>query len=1106
MDALWRIELLGQLRAVHADRIITRFRTQKTGALLAYLAYYSQRAHPREELIELLWPEREPQAGRRNLRVELTSLRHQLEPPGLPFGAVLVTDRAKVQLNPMACTPDVALFEAALQQAARTKDLAERRKRLTEAAELYGGELLPGYFEAWIVPERQRLLEAYLQGLGMLIALLEQAGELQEALQWARRAVSAEPLREEGHQAVMRLLAGTGQPEAALRQYREVERLLREELRAAPEAALRALAREIEARVAQRAGSARSANRSLPTAQAAPTAATVPALLGVQPLPSPASTLCPVDNLPVQFTRFFGREEEIAHLTDVLGSRTPERPRLITLTGPGGSGKTRLALEVAARLRQTAAHSSPSAVWFVSLAELTNPQFIADQALRAFRLARTPHLESFEQWGVALSERPTLLVLDSFEHLLPGGAPLVRMLLERVETLTALVTSRQRLGLLAEREFPVTPLPVPVEGLSLRVEGPTKTTSTGPSTRNPQRSTLAQCASIQLFVDRAQAARPDFQVTKANAAAVAALCQRLEGLPLALELAAARAGVLTPAQMVARLSRRFDLLARRGGEADPRHRSLRAALDWSHRLLPLELQRFFASLSVFRGGFTLAAVEAVCGDCGFGSGAGAIQNATSEIRNFTVLESLQQLRECSLLLAEETSGISGHGAAESSAGGRPVLRRQTDVSRRMSDASGDDTRPLDRAPAPCEAEMRYRLLETLREYGAAQLAPGEQDRLARRHAEYFLRLAEQGSADREAWLEQLTREHDNLRTALDWSLASGEIETSTRLGIALGALWNERHFWAEGRQRLAEILSRLPPHASPQSRAHLLNQAATLAWAQGDFVEARSMRTESVAIWRTLEDRKALAYSLFFLALVVHEQGDAEAAQRLYEESLLIQRERNDRQGIGFALNNLGLLAHEQGDHETARALCEQSLALFRELKDNHAAALSLHNLAEVARYQGDRVTARRLGEESLALRRELVPEDRRCISASFNSLGGLALEEGDLEAARSLYARSLVMRRELGEKRGIAECLGGLARVAARLRQPERAARLFGAVAALREVIGAPLPPCDHSDHQRSLSAVRTALGEPAFAAAWARGRGMRLDQAITAALEIAP
>jgi DNA-binding SARP family transcriptional activator len=354
MDAPWRIELLGWLRATQGDRVVARFRTSKTGALLAYLAYHSHRSHPREELVELLWPECYLETGRRSLRVALTSLRHQLEPPGIPPGAVVVANRASVRLNPDVCVTDVGLFEASLRCAARTDDPTERTQRLVEAAELYRGDLLPGFFDDWIVPERQQLLEAYVKALGQLATLCEQVGDWDAAIQWARRLVGADPLAEEAHQNLIRLLTAAGKPAAALRQYHDLERLLRVEVRAAPEAALRALARELEA---QAAGVHLVGLTS--TAEAPPVAAERSrwsAPLNPAPLGTPATATAGPGSgvrgyLPPQFTRFFGREAEMARLEAPLCG-DPAAGRHVTLTGPGGTGKTRLAQEAAARVRE----------------------------------------------------------------------------------------------------------------------------------------------------------------------------------------------------------------------------------------------------------------------------------------------------------------------------------------------------------------------------------------------------------------------------------------------------------------------------------------------------------------------------------------------------------------------------------------------------------------------------------------------------------------------------------------------------------------------------------------------------------------------------------
>jgi predicted ATPase/DNA-binding SARP family transcriptional activator/class 3 adenylate cyclase len=740
MDAPWRIELLGWLRATRGDQVLRRFRMQKAGLLLAYLAYYPHRSHTRAELIELLWPECEPEVGRHNLRQALFSLRRQLEPPGVTCGTVILADRASLRLIPAAVSTDVAQFQAALQAAGRTSRSTERARRLTEAVELYRGELLPGYHEDWVLSERQRLAEAFSQALEELIALLEAAGELRLAIQWAWRAIGANPLREEAHHALIRLLAASDRPAAALSHYQEWERLLARELNCVPAAQLRALAVQIETmagravdgregsgpgapratvsppdpspplarspsptgtvtflaaeieglteaeqhREALRAVSRRYGGTEATAAQASfvaafqraadALAAAVAAyevsdrgerrlrvalhtgdvegrdagyqgpalrhalrlLLAAHPgqillsaksatllrddlaegrqlvdlglyrlrdgappealfqlvgpeivryeFPPPNASPALMGSLPLPLTRFFGRTEELARLEELL---LAEGARLVTLTGPGGSGKTRLAQELSARLRERLR----DAVWFVSLVDLSDPGLIPDKVREAMRLLRSPQVEPLEQVAAFLAQarQPVLLVLDNLEHLLEGGTAVVQTLLGRVGTLTLLATSRQQLDLPGERLFPVLPLPVPVDP-----------------------NTLVSNPSVQLFLDRAQAVRVDFQVTKTNAAAIAELCRKLEGLPLAIELAAARVGVLTSAQMLARIEPRFELLVSRGRAADPRHRSLRAALDWSYQLLEPELQRFFRRLSVFRGGWTLAAAEAVC--------------------------------------------------------------------------------------------------------------------------------------------------------------------------------------------------------------------------------------------------------------------------------------------------------------------------------------------------------------------------------------------------------------------------------------------------------------------------------------------------------------
>jgi predicted ATPase/class 3 adenylate cyclase len=1151
----------------------------------------------------------------------------------------------------------VAEFEAALRAATRAGSRTEQVQRLTEAVALYRGELLPGYFEDWVLQERERLAEAVHQALERLIAHERQAGNFPRALQWARQAVSVDPLREEAHQELMRLLAAAGQPAAALRQYRELERLLKEKLAATPEAATCALARELERADApsqpppailperdgrllvaegvsppavvpapiatlptgtvtflltdiegstalwersgdafatalashhallrrlfrqhggyevkemgdgflvafQQAGAALSCAIAIQQALAtdptvgAPLVGThaageghpqgvplavrmalhtgdvacdggdyhdlvlhratrillaahggqilcseataallrpgLPPEVGLadlgtyrlrgsevperlfqvdylgmprRPFPPLKAEAGSVGNLPLSFTRFFGREGEIRQLRDPLlaagggegGVCESGAGRLVTLTGPGGTGKTRLALAVAAQL-QEAFHG---AIWFVALADLTNPQLIVDQTRSALRLPRSPGAEPLEQVVAALSRQSALLLLDNFEHLAAGGASLVRTLLERVATLTVLVTSRQRLNLPGEREFPVPTLPTPTNTDTL-VE-------------------LSRCESVRLFIDRAQAVRPDFQVTERNAAAVAALCERLEGIPLALELAAARIGVLTPAQMLAHLERRLDFLVSRSVHTTPRHRTLRAAIDGSYALLSPELQRFFARLSVFRGGWTLEAAEAVC-------------------EQPLALDHLEQLRECSMVLAEDVSG-----------------------------------------------QTRFRLLETLREYGLECLAASrEAERAWYRHAEFFLALTEEAEPelkgpDQVAWLDRLEREHDNLRSALAWSVEKGEAELGLRFGAALWRYWQVRGYLAEGRERLAAVLALASASEFKAARAKLLHGAGLLAYDQSDYKAAQALNKEGLMIWRELGDKPGIAASLNNLGHVARLQGDYAAARALYEESLASARELGDQESMIVSLNGLGLVHYHQGDYAAARPLLEESLAIGRELggrrrisislknlgllaqeEGNYAVASALHeeslviaqelgdrlgmarslqNLGAVALRRGDYAAARALLEESLVIQRQ--HGDRHGMAWSLRDLGEVTCAQGDYGTARSLFMESLAVRHELGDKPGIVECLGVLAGVTATQDQPEWAARLLGAVAALRQAVGIPVPTYAQAEYDRGVAAARAALGDEVFAAAWAEGRAMTLDQAVAYAMK---
>ena len=571
----WRIELFGGLTARQGNAAISRFRSQRTALLLAYLAFFRDRPHPREQLVEDLWPEAEPVNGRMSLRTALASLRRQFEPSGVPFGTVITADSTFVQLDSRSVTTDVAEFLESLRTGSKTEDEDQRLRHFETAIESYHGELLPGFYEEWILTERRRLHETYLEALKSSTRLYTSKRDYERATRAAQAALDADPLREESHRDLMRLYAVMGRPSAAMAQFAELEKLVREHLGAEPSMASRELVQRISSAAnpstaSTRRPAVRTKDKQLSEATEIPRAPTRP-------------------TLPLTLSRFFGRTMELAALTEALAPNGHTGAnRLFTLTGPGGVGKTRTAIETARSLQDVYG----GRVWYVPLADSVNVDQITGAIAESLSIKRTGAASVVDEVAAVLASDPSLLVLDNFEQVADKGPSVVSALLARARPLKALVTSRRRLALDGEREYPLSPLTVPG------------------SESDPQ--ALLQVSSVQLFVDRAQAVLPDFQLTAGNARAVSEVCRILEGIPLAIELAAARSQVLTPARMAERLSERFAVLSAIRDDRVARHQSLWAAIDWSYRLLSPKLQRFFCALSVFRGGCTEEAAIEVC--------------------------------------------------------------------------------------------------------------------------------------------------------------------------------------------------------------------------------------------------------------------------------------------------------------------------------------------------------------------------------------------------------------------------------------------------------------------------------------------------------------
>jgi predicted ATPase/class 3 adenylate cyclase len=766
------------------------------------------------------------------------------------------------------------------------------------------------------------------------------------------------------------------------------------------------------------------------------------------------------NNLPIQPTSFIGREQEVRTVCELL--RWPE-VRLLTLTGPGGTGKTRLGLQVAEELSDSFAHG----VFFVNLAPLSDPALVVPTIANTLELRASTDQALLDLLKAYLRDKQLLLLLDNFEQV-ASAAVQVADLLAVCPKLKVLVTSRMVLHVQAEQEFAVPPLVVP------------------DPKRLPDLATLSQYEAVALFISRAQAVKPEFLVSNANAPAVAEICVRLDGLPLAIELAAARIKLLPPQALLARLGKRLAVLTSGAHDAPARQRTLRNTISWSYHLLDADEQRLFRRLSVFVGGCTIQAIEAVCSARGNGA--------------LSVLDAVASLIDKSLLRQTEQEGV----------------------------------------------EPRFVMLETIREYGLECLVTsGEMEITHQAHAAYYLWLAEEAEPElvgplQTVWLERLEREHDNLRAALGWFIERGgpgsSREMPLRLAGALRRFWEVRGHWGEGQNFLERALAG-SKGVAVQVQVKALKAAAHLAYNRGPIDRAEALYEECLARCRELGDTGGLALSLRLLGAIAANRSNYVVASSRTEESLALFRAAGDKEGIAWALNNLAEIVSQQGEYDRAISLTEESLALFRaagniegiawellqlagvlfitegnpakvhalleeglalsrELGYQDGISLALIRLGEEFLQQGDAVKARSLLEESLVLLREL--GDWLGTVWSLSRLAGVAALQGDYAEARTLYEESLALEREVGGNENIASCLEGLASVVAAQGDPVWAARLWGTAEARREALGTPLPPVYRADYERAVAAARTQLGEKFFAAAWAAGRASPLEQVI--------
>ncbi len=773
------------------------------------------------------------------------------------------------------------------------------------------------------------------------------------------------------------------------------------------------------------------------------------------------------NNLPIQPTPLIGREQEVATVAALLRR---DDLRLLTLTGPGGTGKTRLGLQVAAELSDRFADG----VFFVNLAPLSDPELVIPataQVLDVKEIGGQPLLELLKG---SLREKHLLLLLDNFEQVV-GAAMYVADLHAACPNLKVMVTSRMTLHIRGEQEYAVPPLAVP------------------DPKHLPDLVVLSQYEAVALFIQRAQATRPEFQVSNANAPAVAEICVRLDGLPLAIELAAARIKVLPPQALLARLGQRLAVLTGGAKDVPARQQTLRNTIEWSYQLLDAQEQQLFRRLSAFVGGCTLEAIEAVCD---------ALDNDNGAV---SVLDGVASLIDKSLLQQTEWDG----------------------------------------------EEPRLVMLETIREYGLEALeTSGEMEGTRRAQAVYYLWLAEEVEPEltgpqQTMWLERLEREHENMRAVLQWSLeqagdeeATQRKETALRLGAALRRFWMIHGHIREGRSFLEQALT-ARRGIMATVRAKALQAAASLAvfandteWAErlceesltlcrelgdkagiafslyqlgelamttGNPIMARMRTEEALALWREVGDKEGIAWALLNLAWFVSDQGEYARAHALLEESLAMHRASGNKRGIARSYFLLAwLLLVSQGDPARARSLLEEGLALSQEVGDKESMAECLSFLGRLALSQGDTTAGRSLLQECMRLFREI--GGQWGIAESLSALAQVEASQGDLAVARTLYEKSLTIAREWNYKVLLPSCLEGLAGVVAAQGDPVWAAQLWGAAESLREVMGTSIFPVYRASYDRSVAAARTQLGEKAFAAAWAQGRMMTPEQALAA------
>lgn len=900
---LLRVYLLGRFRLGLGDTTADEpaWRLRKAKSLVKLLALAPDQMLHRDELLDALWPDLGPAAAGNNLRQTLSVARQVVQALSPIPVRVLQVQGERVVLYPgERVWIDADAFVEAADRARESSDLMAYYAALAS----YAGDLLPeDRYEEWSTAHRERLRAIFLSLLVDVAQLHEVRQEYSHAIQVYERLVASEPGIELAHVGLMRLFALTGQRSRALRQYQQLRAILAEDLGVEPDLATIQLNSEIVSGQFPATG-------SIAITVAEPGRA---------------------HNLPAPVTRLIGRQQDIATVTALLRAN-----RLVTLTGAGGCGKTRLALAVAGEL----VGAYGDGVRLVDLASLSDPDLLHVALGDALDVREEAERSLLDSIVATIGIRRMLLVIDNCEHLIDAVAATVATLLAGGDGLTILATSREALRIPGELTWRVPELAVPdVHSAMAPAE-------------------LQSIASVALFLDRVRLRLPEFELSEYNAPAIADICRRLDGLPLAIELAAARIPALSVEQVAGHLTDALAILTSGSRTAIPRHRTLRAALDWSYRLLGRREQQALNRLAIFSGGWTLEAARSVV--------------AGETIAEEEVLDLLTRLVDASLV--------------------------QVDLS---------------------PEGQRYGLLETIRQVAWEKLLNGgDFPRIRERHIRWFLQLAERAEThhhgpEQSVWIERLDRDHDNLRAALAASDELGEHEIALRLAGALAHFWWIRGHYAEGRGWLSSLLARAGNTPTPRARAYAIAGAALLAYRQGDWQIAFDLANQGLDLTEQFDDRRLMAWLLIYKAICVGELGDGPASVPLLERSVRLFHEVGDGAGAARALNSLGERARIDGEIERATDHYQESLRLYQQSGDIIGISMLYHNLACVAQIGGDLQQAATLFGQSLAIDRDL--GNSYGISTTLLGLAGVAAVSGRSERAARLFGAADALMASLG-------------------------------------------------------------------------------------------